>query len=179
MSNSLVAVRYARAIWDLAQSKGLEAEVLADMESISSTLKEHTELEEVLKDPTIQGSVKRSILLGIWNNGQEITKGLVEALTNNGRLPILGEVALEYKALHDSRQLQDKAVVYSATPLESDVLSQIKDKLQAVSRKQMVIENEIRPELIGGFVIRWGDLRYDASVSQKLTSLKREFTNSI
>ncbi len=179
MSNSLAAIRYARAIWDLARSKKAEAAVHEDMESVEATLKDSPELDQVLQDPTIQGETKKQVLLKIWKDSHTITQGLFETLTANGRLPILGEVATGYRELHDSGQMQDQATVYSAFPLGPEVLEQIGKKLQVISKKQIEVSNEIRPELIGGFVIRWGDMRYDASVSQQLSSLKREFTNSI
>lgn len=179
MSNSLVAIRYARAIWDLARSKKAEADVLRDMVSVEDTLKDSPDLNAVLRDPTIQGEIKKQVLLNIWKDSHTITQGLFETLKANGRLSLLDEVASGYRELHGSGLMQDQATVYSASPLGPEVLDQIGKKLQTISQKQIVVSNEIRPELIGGFVIRWGDMRYDASVSQQLSSLKREFTNSI
>jgi F-type H+-transporting ATPase subunit delta len=41
------------------------------------------------------------------------------------------------------------------------------------------LENEIDPEIIGGFVLRVGDMQYNASISNQLSTLRKEFSNSI
>lgn len=173
MSNTLAAARYARAIWDLAQKKGAETQVLEDMDSITQTLADSPDLHTVLQDPTVQAAKKKAILLQIFKDSHSITQGLVEALAANGRLDIVGEVAHAFRNLYDSGQKQEQAMVYSAEALSETTLASIKKKLEEKSDKEILIKNEIKPELLGGFVIRWGDMQYDASVAQRLSSLKK------
>ena len=47
------------------------------------------------------------------------------------------------------------------------------------STKKVTIENKVDESIVGGFTLRVGDLQYDASVANKLSELKREFTNSL
>ena len=53
------------------------------------------------------------------------------------------------------------------------------DKIKEFTDKEIHLENQVNPELIGGFVLRIGDIQYDASIARKLDRMKREFTNSL
>ena len=44
---------------------------------------------------------------------------------------------------------------------------------------QVTIENTVDEDIIGGFILRVGDLEYNASIANKLGNLKREFSKSM
>lgn len=65
------------------------------------------------------------------------------------------------------------AVVQSATPLSDDFQKQIMGIIKKMTNAESVsIDNELEPELLGGFVIKAPELEYDASVRGKLAQLK-------
>jgi F-type H+-transporting ATPase subunit delta len=59
--------------------------------------------------------------------------------------------------------------------LEKKILAQV----EKITSNKITLENQIDESIIGGFILRIGDLQYNASISNKLNNLKREFTNSI
>ena len=48
-------------------------------------------------------------------------------------------------------------------------------KVKEITGKEVTIKNSVDPDIIGGFILRIGDVQYDASVSNKLQVLKRQF----
>ena len=74
---------------------------------------------------------------------------------------------------------KDIAHVTTAVPLTADLEKKILAKVTELTGNKVSIENKIDESIIGGFVLRVGDLQYDASIANKLSSLKREFTNSL
>jgi F-type H+-transporting ATPase subunit delta len=50
-------------------------------------------------------------------------------------------------------------------------------KIATFSSKKITIINKVDPAIIGGFILRIGDMQYNASVANKLQELKREFSN--
>ena len=52
------------------------------------------------------------------------------------------------------------------------------DKAKQISDKTIVLENRIAPEILGGFILRIGDLQYDASVVQQLKAIKTTLTTT-
>ena len=74
---------------------------------------------------------------------------------------------------------EEVAVVTTAVPLTAALEKKILAKVKELTGSKVSLENKIDESIVGGFVLRIGDLQYDASVANKLNTLKREFTNSL
>ncbi|WP_158975092.1 ATP synthase F1 subunit delta [Cellulophaga sp. L1A9] len=179
MSESRAAVRYAKATLDQAiENKALDA-MEVDMRSIAETISASKELSDALSSPVVKSSDKKNILLAIFKEANEITKGLIGVLITNKRIALLNEVALKYLILNEDLKGQGVAFVTTAVALTADLEKKILDKVVELTGKKVVVKNTIDEKILGGFVLRVGDLQYDASIASKLGNLKREFTNSL
>jgi F-type H+-transporting ATPase subunit delta len=67
--------------------------------------------------------------------------------------------------------------VTSAVALSESLEKEIKEKVAKLINKEVTITNLVDPSLLGGFILRVGDLQYNASVAAQLQQLEREFTN--
>ena len=179
MIDSRAAVRYAKATLDFAVEKEAAEKVEADMRLIASTLEENKELKQLLSSPIVKGDIKKNSLREIFKKSQEITLGLINTLADNKRVDILQEVAYKYIILHEKMKGQDVATVTTAVALTAALEKKILSKVQELTGNKVALENKIDESIVGGFILRVGDLQYDASVSNKLNTLKREFTNSL
>ncbi|NNE78465.1 MAG: ATP synthase F1 subunit delta [Pricia sp.] len=179
MNESRAAIRYAKAVLDLAVSKKATDALEKDMRSIVATISESKELRSMLASPVIQGKTKKEALLAIFKGAHAITKGMIDTLTSNKRIALLNEVALKYIILNEDLKGEGVAYVTTAVPLTSDLEKKVLKKVAQLTEDKVTIENKIDESIIGGFVLRVGDLQYDASISNKLYNLKREFTNSL
>ena len=92
---------------------------------------------------------------------------------------MLNEVALKYVILNEQLKGQDVAVVTTVVPLTKDLEKKVLAQVTKITGNKVTIENKIDESIIGGFVLRVGDLQFDASIANKLNNLKREFTNSL
>ena len=79
----------------------------------------------------------------------------------------------------DGNALRQSMVNSFITKATADLETKILAKVSELTGNKVSIENKIDENIIGGFVLRVGDLQYDASIANKLNSLKREFTNSL
>ncbi|WP_298792933.1 ATP synthase F1 subunit delta [uncultured Allomuricauda sp.] len=179
MNESRAAIRYAKATLDFAIEKKAADAVENDMREISVTISENTELQNLLESPVVKGEVKKNSLQQIFKKSNEITKGLIRTLTDNKRIALLQEVAFKYIILHEQLKGEDVAYVTTAVPLTADLEKKILSEVTKITGNKVTLENKIDESIIGGFVLRVGDLQYDASVANKLNGLKREFTNSL
>ncbi|MDO3693894.1 ATP synthase F1 subunit delta [Wenyingzhuangia sp. chi5] len=173
------ALRYAKAILNLAEDNKSEDAVNADMQLIAATIAESQDLEVMLKSPIVKTSEKVNALEAIF--GSQIntyTLGLIKLLGEKRRLDILALVSKSYQAIYNHLKSIKVAQVITAVPLTKALESKVIDKIKALTGSVTTIENIINPEIIGGFVLRIGDIQYDASVSRSLTLLERSFDNS-
>lgn len=179
MSESRAALRYAKAILDMAkENKALDA-VEKDMRTIASTISDSKELKDVLASPVVSGVSKKKALKEIFKGSHAITEGTINMLVDNKRIGMLNEVALKYIILNEQLKGKDVAYVTTAIPLNDAMEQKVLKKVTSITGKQVTIENIIDETIIGGFILRVGDLQYDSSIANKLNNIKREFSNSL
>lgn len=174
---SRAAVRYAKAILDVAQAKGKAEQVNQDMKVIASAIAESDELKSFLANPVIKDQVKLNALQEVFAHTSEETKALFNLLLQNKRFEILEAIAVKYTALFDELNGIETAYVTTAVEMTDDLKARVLEKIKQLSDKEVSIVNTVNPDIIGGFIIRIGDKQFNASVADKLSQLKREFTN--
>ena len=177
MAGTRAAIRYAKAILEIAESKGVATKVSEDMTLIASTIKSNHELNTFIQSPTIKVEVKESALLEIFANANAVTKSLFHLLFVNKRFEILNAIAQEYKSLFDIMNNVEIAKVTTAFAMDATLEAKVLAKIATFSDKKVTIENHVDPSIIGGFILRIGDKQYNASVANRLQVLKRELSN--
>lgn len=177
MSSTRAAIRYAKAILDLAHSKNVAEAVADDMKTISITITNNQELNTFIQNPTIKVEVKESALLEVFASINAVTKGLFRLLFENKRFEILGKIATEYNNLNDEANGIQVAKVTTAIAMDANLEAKVLAKIATFSDKKITIENTIDPSIIGGFILRIGDKQYNASIASRLQVLKRELSN--
>jgi len=177
MAGTRAAIRYAKAILDIAQENNNAANVNADMLAVTAAVKENKELKDFLSNPVIKGEVKLAATLEVFASFQNETKRLLQLLHENRRFEILEAIASQYNALYNEFMNVDTAVVTTAVPMDASLEKLVLEKVATFSNKTITLENIVDPTIIGGFILRIGDKQYNASVTNRLQQLKREFSN--
>lgn len=177
MASTRAAIRYAKAILDLANSKGVAEAVNNDMKSIALAIESNLELSTFIHNPTTKVEIKESALLEVFANVNGVTKGLFHLLFENKRFEILDAIALEYSKVFDESNGIEVAKVTTAIPMDAALEAKVLAKVATLSDKKITIENIVDPSIIGGFILRIGDQQYNASVANRLQVLKRELSN--
>ena len=177
MASTRAAIRYAKAILDMADTIGVANEVNGDMPLIASTIQGNLELDNFIQNPTIKVEVKENALQAIFADVNGVTKGLFHLLFENKRFGILEAIALEYVKLFDVLNGIEVAKVTTAFPIDADLKAKVLAKIATFSDKKITIENIVDPSIIGGFILRIGDKQYNASLANRLQVLKRELSN--
>lgn len=174
MSEARAASRYAKAVLDLALEQNKAGEVEIDMRKVLDTIAGSESLREVLSSPVLTTSEKESGLRAVFADTAELTMKLFSLLAENKRVGMLDEVARQYLALYEKIKGQDVAHVTTAVPLTPALEKKVLAQLKSITGKEVTLQHAVDPELIGGFVLRVGDLEYNASIASKLGNLKRE-----
>jgi F-type H+-transporting ATPase subunit delta len=174
---SRAAIRYAKAILETAVSTGKANQVNDDMKSIIAAVNSSADLKDFLASPIITSEVKMIVLSEVFGSVEEDTKSLFRLLQENKRFEILEAIAAQFNVQFDDMNGVEVANVTTAFPITADLEAKILAKATSMSTKKITIQNTIDPSIIGGFILRIGDKQYNASVSNRLQELKREFSN--
>ncbi len=176
MAGVRAAIRYAKAVLSLATDQKAEESVNNDMKQIATAIAESKDLNNMLQSPVIKSSAKKEVLSEVFKNMNTITSNLVDTLITNKRLPLLAHVAASYTRLFDESKGTQVAQVTTAVPLTDELKVKVLAKVKELTGKDVEVESIIDESILGGFILRVGDIQYNASVANKLNKLKREFT---
>ena len=177
MSGIRSAIRYAKAILEIANSKGVSSEVSADMTLIAKTITGNLELTHFIQNPLIKTETKKNVVLEVFASVNPVTQSLFHLLLENKRFEILAAIAVEYNNLFDVMNGVEVAKVTTAFPMDAALEAKVLAKIATFSDKKVTIENTVDASIIGGFILRIGDKQYNASVANRLHVLKRELSN--
>ncbi|PCI06563.1 MAG: ATP synthase F1 subunit delta [Flavobacteriaceae bacterium] len=177
MSNNRAALRYAKAVLSLSEDQKISEETYANMQLIAGTIADSDELQMVLESTLIKSEVKKNALLAIFKDKiNAISTKLIDLLIENKRLADFESVASQYISLYDSLMGKENAVVTTAVPLTDALNKQVLAKVKELTGKEALLNSVVNPDIIGGFILRVGDIQYDASIANKLSVLKRQFS---
>ena len=174
MAGTRAAIRYAKALLSLALDNNKAADVNNDMILIADTLKNNPDLQNVVLSPVVNIQDKKVVLEQVFKKSTAITLQLFNVLQTNNRIQIFGHIANAYVGLYDTQMGIEKVTVTTAVALTPELETKVLKKVKELTPKQVVINNIIDESLIGGFVLRVGDVEYNASVSNQLNKLKRQ-----
>ena len=175
MAGTRAAIRYAKAILSLATDNQKAEAVQVDMALIGQSIANNASLENALKSPVVKLLEKAAVLDALFPSVSSESKSLFTTLVSNKRVNILGQIATQYGILYDQVNNKENAFVTTAIPMTSELEEKVMAKLKTLTTKEVTLHKSVDANILGGFVLRVGDLQYDASVSNQLNTLKRKF----
>lgn len=173
MSYEMVARRYARALFELAQ-EGQGATLAREIDAFAQLYTEQAELRAALENPLVSTPAREAIAKDIGERlGMgELAQKALRVLIENRRVAAVPAIAAELKRLTDEAQGIVRATVTSAGPLSSVYLDRLRTELERATRKKVVLTHQTDPALIAGVVTRVGDRVVDGSLRAKLAQFK-------
>lgn len=174
------ASRYAKAVYAGAKESATEELVYGDMKSIAETLNGSRELRNVLDSPQFKSEDKRSSLHAIFSGVSELTTSLLDIIVDNSRAGLLEKVAIAYVQIYNEDNGIVTATVTTAVEMDAAMEDKIMAKIKEITGSEKVIlEHKIDSDILGGFILRVGDMQYDASISNQLERVHKEFSKRI
>jgi F-type H+-transporting ATPase subunit delta len=171
---SETAKRYGVALFDLAtDSKKVDA-IEADAKSLLLAWNESADLRDTLKSPLFPVEQKAAVLGAIAKKMKlnAITSNFLGLTAQNRRTGELGGMLTAFVALSAKARGAVTAEVSTAEPLSADALKSLTDALSKAFNAVVDIETTVKPELLGGLVVKVGSRLFDDSVKSKLDALK-------
>lgn len=179
MKDTRAALRYAKAILNLAKESKEDDAVNKDMHFIADTISDNKELDTLLHSPVVKASDKVKLLEALFSKKvSKITEGLFKLLKENKRIDMIVDIAKQYAIIYDFEHHIQVAKVTTAVPITEDIEKKVLAKIVELTGDQANLENIVNPDILGGFILRVGDVQYDASISNYLHELRKEFDNS-
>lgn len=177
MKGTKSAVRYAKALLDLAIEKNMVDAVLGDMRYFYETYKDSRDLHNFLNNPVINATKKVEVLKEVFGQFETLTMSFVELIAKNGRENILPEIAASFEAQVKEFKGIVPVELVSAVALDASTKNNILAKVEASVKGTLEVTETVDPSIIGGFIVKMGDRRIDASVASQINKLKQSLTH--
>ncbi len=172
-----IARPYAEAVFAIAKEDGTLDQWSEMLDFVASLMQDST-MQRLVNEPAQVNSQISELIIGI--GGDKLTQeeqNLVRLLAENGRLQIASEIARRYESLKNRERGVLDVDVTTAFPLDEAQQQSIAAVLKNKLGRDIRITSSEEPALIGGVVIRAGDLVIDSSVQGQLTKLANELEN--
>jgi F-type H+-transporting ATPase subunit delta len=175
---SLVAKRYARALVAIAQAHNRLAETGDQLKSFARLIEQTPELKALLDNPSVSHGFKQELLIDLTRRTRtgSLETNFLRLLLEKGRLHDLANIVALYETLAEEAQNRLRVHVKTAFPLTPALLEEVRQRFAQYTSKEIVIDQEIDPELIGGIVAQMGSLVLDGSIRNELLRLKTDLT---
>ena len=174
---SRAAIRYARAIYEIADEEKLVEEVFNDMIRISKLNRDSFDFKNLLSNSIIDNIDKKKAILSLIEKNNSITEKLLDLLIHNKRVAIISDISSSFIQLYNKHNNIKEAVVITASPINKNLENQILSQIKIPEAKSITLTNLVDSSIIGGFIIRYDGKEYNASIKQNLQNLKTELTN--
>jgi F-type H+-transporting ATPase subunit delta len=178
MSNIPVARRYARALLDAA---GTNADVVLDqLEALTTYFEGNKPLFAAMSSPALtreqRTGLTASVIQAVPGLHQTVVN-LLKLVTDRNRFGELHTITRQYRDLVDARLGRVRGQVTSATTLGKDQVEAIKQSLEKLTSKQVLLDLKVDKSLIGGVVAQVGSKQYDGSLKSQLHELGQRLSS--
>lgn len=181
MTNKTAAVRYARALLDVAIKEKADLErIEQELAGFEALLEAQPALKKVLLNPAVPVPRKRAAVVELTSrvNLTPMVAKLLALLAERDRLILVPDLVASYRdRLADYRKVV-RAEVTTATPLTPDRVQQIQKRLAEVTGRSVTLQTRVDPSIVGGLVAKVGSVVYDGSVTRQLQKLKERLVGS-
>jgi len=164
---------YAEALFEAARERDELEEILSDLGEFVSALQESEELRIFFYGGQIPERQKRRALDGLTEGMKTHATNFLKVLVDNGREEILEEVLGRYEQLVKEHLGRIEVEVTTAVELSEIQLDRLRERLgRTLEGREIILEANVDPELIGGAVFRYGGRMMDGSIRGRLESLR-------
>jgi F-type H+-transporting ATPase subunit delta len=169
-----LAKRYARALMEIGQEKGIYERLGKELFELEEQAKADASLRLVLSAPIVGKDQREKIVVEISRllGFHEVMLQFLKLLNLKGRLPYLGAIAEAYRDLADEAEGRVRASVTVAAPVSGEGEARIKDALIKLTGKQVIMDVNVDQDLIGGVVARVAGKLLDGSVRTQLRAME-------
>jgi len=164
--------RYAQAAFELAREKNELESWQVDLRKIAE-LSTDENLTDLLENPRLPFQLKRELLETRLGDINALALNLACLLVGKGILGIAGDISREYDRLLDAHRGIEHAEVVTALSLDEGDKQRLSSKLGELVNREVIVDARVDPAIIGGFKARVDDMLIDASVRNRLESLRK------
>jgi F-type H+-transporting ATPase subunit delta len=175
VKNLTIARRYAKALLIIGKEDGQAETYREELDGFASLMYKEKDLKQAICNPLYAVSGRKKVLEAVIEkvNVSKVMKSFLLLLFDKGRFGFIHTINDFYQKLADELKGVLRASLVSATKLSSETVEKIRTTLSTRTGKDIILEVDQDPGLIGGIVSRIGDLVLDGSIKTQLLNMRK------
>ncbi len=175
MNDSLITVRYVKALYELAEDSELQNAVKDDMEVLRECIKESMEFRDFLSNPLLKSSEKIKLVDQLFKKKiRDLSLKFLHLLIEKKREMHLINICHYFINYYKERRGMKEVEITTAKPLSATHKKEILDFITKKFKIKIELSEQLNPSIIGGFILRIEDQQINASLEAQLNKIKRE-----
>ncbi len=174
MNLSKISVRYAKALFMASlEAKSLK-KVMDDVDFFMMVHKEGR-FREMLESPVVKPSDKKKVVNELLSERiSKLTLDFFNLLITNKREVYISDIARNFKALYKQNMGIRNAELTVSQKVDKEFIVKFIEILKKTYNSEIELEEKVRPEIIGGFILKVENEQFDASVSSGLAKIRKK-----
>jgi len=175
MNEGKISVRYAHALYALAEEKGIHQEVYQEMSTLSQAFLEIPELTGALANPMHTPREKLNLLVAaVGGKTTPLLSDFFRFVIEKGREEFMLFMAMSYQKLYREEQRIVVGKITSAISLKEESILKIRQLVDNQFAATIELTTNVEPDIIGGFVLEVDNYRMDSSIKTELQNIQKE-----
>ncbi len=180
MKESRISLRYAKALFDLADELNVIENIHDDMQLVYGVCQSNKDFKQMLHSPIIKADKKISILKEIFTGKvNEMTLSFLRIIASKRRESYIEGISFQFIEFYREYKNIVTAYLTTAVPSTEEIREKVISMVKNYSQKDVVLVEEIKAKIMGGFVLKFTDKQLDESIKTKIIRLKREYNINI
>ena len=174
MTSVVIAKRYAKALFSVAKEMGKLESFGSVLKKLDVFLTQNSDIELALVSPVYPLELKQEIVAQLINayGAEEVLANFLRLLVERRRIQHLAQISQAYNELVDEETGVVRALVKTVVSMPDDLQKKFAEILAKISGKQVVLELQEDPSIIGGVVASIGDMVWDGSIRSQLQGFR-------
>jgi F-type H+-transporting ATPase subunit delta len=169
-----IAEVYSRALFEAAQENGVVERIHEELGEVDDALREDRELRLFFFSPYFTSEEKKEGVSRVVDGADERLVNFLELLAERHRMPLLPRVRRQFEGMWAEENKLLAVSVTSAVELDKSLVEEIGERIQDQTGRRVELSANVDPEVLGGLVVRVGNMVLDASVRNRLEELRKQ-----
>jgi F-type H+-transporting ATPase subunit delta len=168
---------YGNALFILAKEEGATENVKNDIETAFAAIKENPEYVKLLDTPAVSKAEKLALIDEAFSAIHYSVKNLLKILSEKHAVYSFGSVKAEYDRLYDELYGIERVEAITVVPLSDSQSAALEKKLAEMTGKRIILKNSVKPDILGGVILRYSGTQLDGSVKARLQAFASGLQN--
>jgi ATP synthase F1 delta subunit len=169
-----IANVYSRSLFEVAKEHDKLDDVKEQLDQFTDELDTNRELQVFFFSPYFSSTEKKDGVQKVVDDGNEHFVNFLELVAERHRMPAIFRIRREFDGMWREENKLLEVRITSAVELDEDLVKTIGSRIEEQTGRRIDLDANVDPDVIGGLVLRVGNMVWDSSVRGRLERLRKE-----